>query len=152
MLGRTIRLSESCKREKNSLSHHLARPLPVVLAHLELECGLRHPVCVLVEFLEHDLVDLAWLDIAEEAEVDDEARVDVLGDGTVGECVPVDLRVPGVFGGQGCRDLRLGIAVGCYASGSVTPMTTQSYWNGILMGSCGYLAVCAWTFSAHHLR
>ena len=50
-----------------------------------------HVVRVLVELLEDDPVVLLGLYVAEETEVDDEARVDVLCDRAVREGVSVDL-------------------------------------------------------------
>lgn len=75
----------------NALFHHVARPLSVVIAHLELEGRLRHAVRILVALLEDDFVLLPGLDIAEETVVDDEASVDVFCDCAVREGVAVDL-------------------------------------------------------------
>lgn len=65
---------------RSVLGHHQATPAPVVLAHPKFEGGLGHVVRVLVELLEDNLVRLTWLNIAEEAEIDDEARINVLCD------------------------------------------------------------------------
>lgn len=79
------------EQNKYALVHHASASLPVVLAQLELEGGLRHAVGVGVVLLEDDAVTLLGLGIPEEAEVDDQTRVDVLSDRAVRESVAMDL-------------------------------------------------------------
>ena len=121
----------------HALLHHPARTVAVVLGKEEVERRLGHPVPVLVLGLEPDLVRLDRLRVPEEAQVDDRARVDRLRDGTVRECVAVDLArrdigqvdsadegergwkrtdlgVPRVLNREGRSDLRLWVAEGDY--------------------------------------
>ncbi len=68
---------------KHSLRHHPVTTLLVALRQEEVERRLGHPVTIGDVLLEPDLVGRPWLDVPEEAEVDDSAGVDRCGDGSI---------------------------------------------------------------------
>lgn len=137
--------------KKNALGHHRIAPLSVVLAEREVDRRLRHPGRITRSTGKGDAVLRARLGVPEEADVDDEPRVNCPHDGPVRECVAVDQRVPRMLGGDARGDLGLGIPERG-SEGRRLVYWCDAYPDGTGMGSFGCSFWWRWTFASHHGR